>query len=55
MKQYIGVDKPVVELTVEKKDRWYYDRWKAAQKLNMKVWDMADEPDIDIYNLKEKE
>jgi len=54
-KYYPGENEPIPGMSVEPYDKHYYNRWKAAKKLNMKVWEMEDEPDDDSNNLREKE
>jgi hypothetical protein len=52
---YIGRDKAQINVSVQQPDRYSYDRWKASRKLGLPEWELADEPDTDIYNLREKE
>lgn len=43
----IGTDKPKVEVHIQPKDKFYWDRRRAAQKLNRDEATLNDEPDFD--------
>lgn len=50
----VGTNKPQVEIHVQPKDPYYYQRLRAAQKLNRDEESLNDEPDfntrLDIDN-----
>lgn len=52
---YIGRNKAGVQVSVQKPDKYEYDRWQASRKLSKPEWDLEDEPDDDRFNLREKE
>lgn len=46
-KRYVGRDKPVVDYHVQPKDKYEYQRRKAALKLNRDEVTLNDYPDYD--------
>lgn len=54
-KYYPKENKPIPGMYIQPKDKYYYDRWKAAERLGKKHIDLEDEPDNERYDLKEKE
>lgn len=46
-RHYIGRDKPSIEVSVQKPDRYEYERWQTSRRLGIPEWELPDTPDYD--------